>query len=131
MAEQRTFGYRAMSAMRPELKQLHSPDVFELDNPTLDQSGPFCVLVQAMFGPEGEEGEESFDVLVCNPKWVEQQSRIGTFNSRHHLIVSKFDASEIRAFLIEAASHCSGQTWDEVASKLGRIGKWEFEDYVE
>lgn len=118
-----------MIAIRPELKRLHSPDVFDLDNPTLDQSGPFCILVQAMFGPEGDEGEESFDVLVCNPKWVEQRSSAGAFNGRHLLIVSKFDASEIRDFLTESASHCSGLTWDEVTSKLGRIGKWEFEDY--
>lgn len=120
-----------MSKVKPELKRLHSPDVPDLENPMIEQSEPFCVLIQAMFGPKGMEGEESFDVLVCNPKWVEMKSTEGVFNSRHHLIMSRFDVNEIRSFLIDSATRCEGSTWSEVAEKLGRIGKWEFEDYIE
>jgi hypothetical protein len=25
---------------------------------------------------------------------------------------------------------CAGETWDEIAGKVGRLGRWEFEDYV-
>ena len=120
-----------MSIVFPKLKRLHSPDVLDLDNPTMDQSGPFCVLVQAMFGPEGGEGEESFDILVCNPAWVAQRAAKGVFSGRHHLVVLNLNAVAIRTFLIESAKACSAATWDEVAQKLARIGKWEFEDYIE
>ncbi len=120
-----------MSVIRAELKRLHSPDVYDIENPGIDASGPFCVLVQAMFGPEGVDGEESFDVLVCNPKWVEARTNEGAFNSRHHLIMSRFDANDIRSFLIDSAKQFDGSTWEEVAEKLSRVGKWEFEDYVD
>ena len=74
-----------MNNIQPELKRLHSPDLLNLDNPKLDRERPFCILVQAMFGPIGSPGEEAFDVLVCNPKWIEQRSREGMFTGRHHL----------------------------------------------
>lgn len=120
-----------MSTIRPELKRLHSPDIFDLKNPAIDQAAPFCVLVQAMFGPEGVNGEESFDVLVCNPRWVDRRASEGAFSGQHHLIISEFNAANIELFLIEKAKECEAATWDEVARKLGRIGKWEFEDYSE
>lgn len=120
-----------MKTIYPELKRIHSPDVLDLDNPSLRENEPYCVLIQAMFGPEGADGEESFDLLVCNNLWVEQQSRLGAFSSGHHLIVARFDIDEIRAFLEQAASKSSGASWEEVARKLGRYGKWEFEGYDE
>lgn len=119
-----------MNDVRPELKRLHSPDMFDLNFPTLNPSEPFCVVLPAMFGPEGLEGEESFDVLVCNAKWVEQKSKEGAFFGHHHLIISRFDISEIRKCLINNTANYSGATWAEVASKLAKIGRWEFEDYT-
>lgn len=120
-----------MNTVRAELKRLHSPDVFDIDEASIDHEKPFSVLVQAMFGPRGSEGEESFDVVVCNPEWVEQIVRVeGLLSGRHHLIMSRFDATRIREFLTAAANESSGSTWREVAEKLSRIGKWEFEDYA-
>lgn len=118
-----------MTTVRPLLKRLHSPDLYDLEKPSLNPGEPFCILVQAMFGPDNSEGEESFDLLVCNLKWIERKLTQGPLSGRHHLIVSKFDASDIRRYLENQALHCSGSTWAEVAGKLGRIGRWEFEDY--
>ena len=122
-----------MSAIRPILKRLHSPDVFDLDNPSIDENAPFCILVQAMFGPDDSAGEESFDLLVCNLKWIERKlDEVEQFSGRHHLIVRKFDAGAIRSFLEDYARECcQASTWKEVAEKLARVGRWEFEDYIE
>lgn len=120
-----------MAIVRPELKRIHSPDVVDLGNPSVPDDKPFCVLIQAMFGQQGIEGEEAFDVLVCNPSWVEEQARRGAFSGRHTLIVSRFDIDQVRAFLNNAATESCAESWDAVATKLGRVGKWEFEDYVE
>ena len=84
-----------------------------------------------MFGPEGQEGEESFDMIVCTPKWFEMNMETAARSGRHHLFVRSFDLEGIRAFLEDYARECVGSTWDEVARKLGRLGKWEFEDYDE
>jgi hypothetical protein len=119
-----------MSVIQPVLKGLHSPDVFDLSSFSPDDPTDFGFLLQAMFGPRDSEGEESFDILVCTPRRLARDvEREGIVDGRHHLIVHRFDIGAIRAFLIEYAKGCSGETWREVATKLARLGKWEFEDY--
>jgi hypothetical protein len=52
--------------MQAELKRLHSPDVIDLN--AFRPNGPFGFLLQAMVGPQGAEGDEAFDVVVCTPE---------------------------------------------------------------
>lgn len=119
-----------MSQVKPVLKRLHSPDVFDLEAFAPADPACFSFLLQAMFGPEGGEGEESFDVLVCTPGWIAREvERRRILDGRHHLIVSAFDIQQVRSFLVAYANACVGKTWQEVATKLARLGKWEFEDY--
>lgn len=120
-----------MSVTRAVLRRLHSPDApdfaaFSPADPTC-----FCILIQAMFGPADGEGEESFDVLVCTPTWLNREiEKKGIVDGRHHLIVLNFDLEQIRSYLVEYAATCAGENWQDVAIKLSRIGKWEFEDYA-
>jgi Immunity protein 8 len=130
VAKQWAFGHLTMTIVRPKLRRIHSPDIFDLNNPSISEDEPYCVLIQAMFGPEGIEGEESFDMLVCNPLWVDLQSKKGMFSGRHHLILRRFDVAQIRTFLNCIANNSSGESWSDVAEKLARYGKWEFEDYT-
>jgi len=119
-----------MNTIEPVLKRLHSPDVFDLKLFSPADPSCFSFLLQAMFGIEGDDGEESFDVVVCTPFWLAREvERKGTVDGRHHLIVRTFDLDLIRSFLIGYAKTCTGKTWQEVAIKLSRLGKWEFEDY--
>lgn len=119
------------NVVQPVLKRLHSPDTFDLESFHPDEPDYFCVLVQAMFGTATVPGEESFDILVCSPKWLASEvEREGVVVGRHYLIVASFDFERIRAFLGRYADECVGATWDEVAAKLGRLGRWEFEDYT-
>jgi len=118
------------TTVRPVLKRLHSPDVHDLHSYSPPDPGCFCVLLQAMFGPEGSEGEESFDILVCTPTWLSAEvEREGPIIGRHYLIVGTFDLRQIRSVLERFAGRCVSQTWDEAAVKLSRLGHWEFEDY--
>jgi hypothetical protein len=120
-----------MSKIRPLLKRIHGPDIFDLESFFPDEDDCFGFLIQAMFGPENSEGEESFDLVVCTPKWLEQKlAKDMILSGRHHLIVKEYNFEAIRSFLIEYARQCCGDTWQEVAQILSRIGRWEFEDYV-
>ena len=116
--------------MRAELKRLHSPDVENVASYVPDRGGDFGFLLQVMAGPQGSEGEESFDVFVCTPDWL-RRNRSGTdiIIGRHNLIVFEYNYQRLHSFLSEYCSKCSGATWQDVAEQLSRLGKWEFEDY--
>jgi Immunity protein 8 len=131
MAKQRSFGHRAMNQVLPKLRNLHSPDTFDLRSAKFDSNQPFSVLVQAMFSPGDAEGEESFDFVVCNPSWLAREAGTRVLSGRHLLIQNTFDIGKIEEYLVFMASKCTADSWDEAAKKLARIGKWEFEDYVE
>jgi hypothetical protein len=113
-----------------ELKDLHSPDVFDLATYSPESSDHFGFLLQIMAGPSGSEGEESFDVVVCTPSWltaiVEPDD---VLIGRHHLILRRYDFVRLHRFIAAYCAQCTGESWQEVAEKLGRLGKWEFEDY--
>jgi len=96
-----------MNGIRAVLKRLHSPDVADFEAFAPRDPRCFSVLVQAMFGPEGTAGEESFDVVVCTPKWLEREAEIkGIAYPRHHLVVNDFDIERLRAFLDGYARQC-------------------------
>jgi hypothetical protein len=88
-------------------------------------------LLQAMFGPDDGPGEESFEIVVCTPSWLAQElaESGGILMGRHYLFVGRYDLNKIKQFVLDYAKDCGGNTWREVAQKLGRLGKWEFEDY--
>ena len=83
-----------------------------------------------MVGPVGKPGEESFDVVVCTPRWLDRRVREGSpLIGRHHLVIERWDAARVRLYLTRAVESEEAPTWPELAIKIGRIGKWEFDDY--
>ena len=117
--------------MRAVLRYLHSPDVHDLKAFRPEESDNFAFLVQIMVGRDTGPGEESFDVLVCTPRWLlENHSNEEILTGRHKLIVFSYDYQRLHRFIENAVSEASGSNWQEVASRLARFGHWEFEDYV-
>ncbi len=114
--------------MRAELKRLHSPDVDPLETYRPIDSESFGVFVQAIVGPAGEEGEESFDFMVCTPRWLESRPA-EIILGQHHLVVRRFDYRAIEAFVRDFCAKCEGASWNDVAQRLSALGRWEFDDY--
>lgn len=118
--------------MNAELKLLHSPDIRDLEHYQPEDPEKFGFLLQAMVGPEGEEGEESFDIEVCTPRWLSETYRTDAIIvGRHYLIVNEYNYQRIVAAIKGFLQNCSGENWGAVAEKVSRLGKWEFEDYTE
>lgn len=116
--------------MKAALKSMHSPDGDLTGEKTLNTSGP--ILVQLMVGPADSPGEESFDINVCTPKWLEQNVRDnGAIFGRHYLFVDKIDRDSVERAVVDYLSVLDEPSWPELADKIGRIAKWEFEDYRE
>jgi hypothetical protein len=116
--------------MRARLKRIHSPDI-DLDNFWPENSEDFGFLIQAFIGPENESSEESLDMMVCTPDWIkrDKSSELAIWG-RHYLIVFEPEVALIRAMIDRYVNTYVGKTWEELAERIGRIGKWEFEDYV-
>lgn len=118
--------------IRAALRGLHSPDVPDLNAFVAEDPDRFGILVQAMIGPEGGLGAESFDFLVCTPAWLaDEMGARGHQFGRHYLFVSRYDLELIEHVLRELCVRSAGPDWVTVATYLARYGKWEFEDYVE
>lgn len=116
--------------MRAKLKRLHSPDM-DLETFWPEDPNNFGFLLQAMIGPEDQEGEESFDMQVCTPEWLKAKySDSDILFGYYHLIVFEYDMQRIERKIARYCEHCVGENWQEIANKLSRIGRWEFEDYI-
>lgn len=116
--------------MKALLKNLHSPDVELTPGALFDERG--SVLVQLMVGPADGSGEESFDVTVCTAAWLDQAIREnGPTFGRHYLFVQHIDRESIEHAATEYLSSLDEPSWPDLAARIGRIAKWEFEDYRE
>jgi hypothetical protein len=113
-----------------QIKRLHSPDIPDLAAYEPADGRNFGFLLQIIAGPSGEDGEESFDVTVCTPSWLaENLGPTGILIGRHHLIVARYNYQDLKRFLVDFSEKHRANSWAEIAEQLGRIGKWEFEDY--
>jgi hypothetical protein len=114
------------------LKGLHSLDlsVGDVENYLPDEEDNFGFVLRAMVGTVDGEGEESFDITVCTPKWLaENYGPTEVLLGLHKIIVFKYDYRRLRGFIEKYLMHCSGSTWEEVAYKVNLLGQWEFEGY--
>jgi hypothetical protein len=120
--------------MRAELRSLHSADSKDgsLASFHPDDAGHFVLRVTALVGPAGQEGEEGFDFTVCSPAWLAQDELPKGFAfQRHTLLVARWDAGLVERAISDLCLRTEGEDWTEVAQKLSRFGRWEFEDYRE
>ena len=114
--------------MRAELRILFSPDVDDLQS--YAPGDAFCVMLSALIGPQGESGEESFDFEICSPAWLAAELEgCRWISGRYRLIMARFDLASVEHYIAARLAQATGETWAEVAGKLSRWARWEFEDY--
>ncbi len=115
--------------MKATVRSLNSPDA-DLETYVPGDLKHVGVLIQIFAGPDGERGEDSIDVLVCTPGWLERSiSDKGIIVGRHYLIIDEWNFPRVREYLIKAVESEEGRDWEELGQRIGRLGKWEFEDY--
>lgn len=118
--------------MKALVRRLHSPDVVDLPGYCPVDPEVFGFLLQVMIGPDGSRGEESFDITVCSPRWLLQRyTEEDVIIGHHHLIMLQYNYDRLARTIERFCADCEALTWNEVARKLARLGRWEFEDYAE
>lgn len=107
----------------------------ELSNgpPQLPPDPKDCwIVVYADIGQEGSRGADTFTFYVCTLKKLVTIVRKKRYElQRHLLIVERFDWGLVESAILSICERATGETWDEVATQIGRYGHWEFEDYQE
>jgi hypothetical protein len=120
-----------MSPMRGAIRHIiYDPDPRSLPSSPMD----FFFNVRLLVGPVDEPGEESFDLTVCSPEWLGRRSHSeGIVSGLHHLIISldDFDERILRQWLEGRVAAIEEPTWAEYATKLGLVGRSEFDGYTE
>lgn len=117
--------------MKVLLQSLHSPDLPDLKKNIPPDPKHFCILVQAMIGPEEGEGEESFDILLCTPSWLAENLDTNAYTwGRFYLFVPKYDFAIVWKAVENICSGIDVPDWDSAAAVLSQYGKWEFENYT-
>jgi hypothetical protein len=116
--------------MHAALKGLYSTDVPDAETYLPNEEDNFGFVLRAMVGPLDGDGQESFDIVVCTPKWLlEKHGSSDILLGLHKLIVFKYDYLRLRQFIEKFLMRCSGETWGEIAKKVSLLGHWEFEGY--
>ena len=115
--------------MKAELRSLVTVD-HEPVSTAQPEGVAFRVSLRALVGPSGLPGEESFDFDVCSPAWLlEELGSPSIVEGRFLLIARDFDPQCIEDYVRQRLQEASGKDWPEVAGKIARWARWEFEDY--
>ena len=116
--------------MRPSIRHISTIDGGDPAGFEPDDVERFSITLRLIIGPADSDGDESFDLVVCSPLWLEREcERDGFVSGRHRLIVRRYDFGFLRRTIVKLIEHYSGDTWPEVAEKISRLACWEFEDY--
>lgn len=120
--------------MKCKLISLYSPDAENVDLsawiPEVEDC--FGILVQMFVGADTLGNEESFDFILCTPKWLADKYKDREITVlRHHIMVHRYDYDVLYSRLTKLISTIDATSWNDVADKIGRVAHWEFEDYRE
>src|SRR5258708_33431610 len=117
--------------MRAKLKNViayHIGD--DLPNYIPDDVENVGIWFDLMIGPDGADGNESFQVFVCTPKWLSaNHNKDDIVVGRPNLIIFEYDYDRLVHQLHTIINQYTGDNWPEIGEKLTRLGYWEFEDY--
>jgi hypothetical protein len=125
--------------VRAELKSLFSPDA-EGSLETYAPKDPerFGISVMAFIGPIDEEHSDSFDLLVCTPRWLVDHfddARIARWDfetpglvfGNRLLLMKRWDYSALHAAITDVCALHEADDWGTLASRIGRHIPWEFD----
>lgn len=116
--------------MKAVIKFCYSTDVDDLFEYQPEDSDAFGFPLHFIIGPKDAPGEESFDVMVCIPAYLEKNYPVDSvIFGRHLLIVQQYDFNNILDYVAKHVTSLEEDTWEALGEKISRIGKWEFEDY--
>ncbi len=117
-----------LTMVRPEIHSFQGPRGEDPAEIVPVAPADFGVELTMLIGPEGDRGEESFSFIVCTPSWFATRVVPGhPLPARHYLFVTGWDWPIIETRMRDLVALAEGETWREVAWKVSRVARWEFD----
>jgi len=111
--------------IHPEIKSIRCDDLAYGEQPSDSEDCSVSIVVE--IGLKGQQGADLFYFDVVTPKYLMRTTE--TRWGRGCLIMDTFSWSVVEMSVQKLLSHCTQQTWQEVATELGKELYWEFENY--
>jgi hypothetical protein len=119
--------------IQPIIKGFYSSDVDNLS--TWSPASPKEVYypLELSIGPKDDQRADLFHVLVASPEAIRSRfaNSLKCRSGHHLLLVAEHDWPSIARYCEDVVRDCAADTWDEVAVRLGRHFRWEYEDYIQ
>lgn len=112
----------------PELKSVCCPEAMDIQRLVIPEDKAFSISIQAIFCRKNGSEEKSFSFLLCNHMWLVEQTKFSLVSKPHLIIAEEFSFDKLRKFLENLANFSSGDSWNEVCEKLGRLGEAGYEE---
>lgn len=130
--------------VRAELKLMYSPDCPEgIQHYAPDDPQGFCISIQAFIGTTDDDTSDSFDVLVCTPRWLDKnlkdprlragQPRDWTWLppridfGRSLVLMERWDYPLLHDSLIRLCASFEAPDWGSLASRIDKYLPWEYD----
>lgn len=105
-----------------------SNDIFDVTTYYPEDKTNFSLNLRIRVGLDCTEGADDFELFICTIKWLEEtlcEARWG----RGLLIVREYDFSTINKMIYDYVNYCEGDSWEIIATQLGKVFTWEFDNY--
>ena len=112
--------------MKAIIRRYSSPDVdLNKFSPAAPEDVQF--LLEVFVGPRDGAGEERFSFHVLSlPALAVLLREQGVVVGANKLLVAEYDWLAVKRAVERIVERASGETWDEVATAIGRVALWEF-----
>ena len=118
--------------MNAELRAFWSDEVEDLDHFSPPQPDCFKLRLVASIGIHGQPGQDTYELLLCTPKFLENELTINqVLPAIHRLIVKEYNIDQVEGWLRTYCLSIAGDSVNEIQDRLRLLGHWEFEDYRE
>ena len=117
--------------MRAAIRQYKCEEGEDLSTYELGEPQVFGFTLAFAIGVEGGEGSDQFEVLVASAAYLAQRypGQAATF-LRHIILASDYNINAAVALMTKYVSSLEANSWQELAIKINRVARWEYEDYL-
>ena len=114
--------------MKAEIKAYERTDNEDLSSYEAEDKQVFGFTLLFSIGVKGQEGADYFEVDVASPRYLEHLIP-QPFFLRHIILATDYNLPEAVTLVRKYVEALDGDSWEELAGKISRVARWEFEDY--